>query len=113
MRTIIYYKTEAGTCPAKDFINGLEDAQIEAVFNNIGVVRDLETHVPRTIFKKITADLWEIITKSGGLQIRILSFFDGGSMIVLASGFVKKTKKTPLNEIRTAEMRRKDYLKRK
>ena len=34
-------------------------------------------------------------------------------MIVLASGFVKKTKKTPLNEIRTAEKRRKDYLKRK
>ena len=39
--------------------------------------------------------------------------FDGSRLVVLVSGFAKKTQKTPLQEIARAEERRRDYLSRK
>ena len=38
---------------------------------------------------------------------------DDGNIVVLASGFIKKARKTPVNEIRIAERRRKYHQKRK
>jgi len=43
----------------------------------------------------------------------LLSFFDGAALVVVASGFQKKTQKTPQQEIKTAEARKKDYFRRK
>ena len=42
-----------------------------------------------------------------------LGFFDGERLIVLASGFAKKTQKTPKQEIETAQRRKKDYFLKK
>lgn len=36
-------------------------------------------------------------------------FFDDGSLIILLSGFQKKTQKTPVNEIKKAERLKKEY----
>jgi len=44
---------------------------------------------------------------------RLLGFFDGNNLIILTNGFTKKTQKTPQKEIKLAEKRKKDYLKRK
>lgn len=70
--------------------------------------------VPSTIFCKMvnTDDLWEVRVKVDRTIFRFLSFFDGGRLIIVAHGFQKKTQKTPLQEIRTAHARKKDYLKR-
>jgi phage-related protein len=43
----------------------------------------------------------------------LLGFFDGDDLIILTNGFVKKSQKTPQNEIKLAEKRKKDYLDRK
>ncbi|MCC5940768.1 MAG: type II toxin-antitoxin system RelE/ParE family toxin [Balneolaceae bacterium] len=40
-------------------------------------------------------------------------FFDGPELIVLTSGFAKKTNKVPKHEIKTAEKRKRDYNRRK
>jgi len=42
---------------------------------------------------------------------RFLSFLHKGRLVVVVSGFQKKTEKTPLQEIKTAEARKKEYLK--
>lgn len=44
---------------------------------------------------------------------RILGFINGKDLIVLKNGFQKKTQKTPRKEIKLAEKRMKDYLRRK
>ena len=58
---------------------------------------------------KNTNDLWEIRVSFGGNIFRILCFFDDGDIVLAAHGFTKKTQKTPAKEIRTAEMRKKEY----
>jgi phage-related protein len=43
--------------------------------------------------------LYEIRVKSGREIFRIFCFFDKGKLIIITSGFQKKTQKTPKNEI--------------
>lgn len=78
----------------------------------MSLVEDLPV-VPKDYFKKMkgTDDLWEVRVQSGSKPFRLLGFFDGTELVVLNHVFFKKTKKTPKKEIKTAEQRKKDYLK--
>ena len=78
------------------------------------VVRDLE-QVPAQYLKKLksTDDIWEVRATLGNNTFRLLGFFDGPKLIVLTSGFAKKTNKVPKQEIETAEERKRDYYRRK
>ena len=69
------------------------------------------TVVPPQYFKKLvnTDEIWEVRVQQGGNIFRLLGFFDGATLIILANGFAKKTQKTPIEEIRLAEVRRRDY----
>lgn len=77
------------------------------------LVRELP-RIPSQYFKKLVGtELWEIRAEFGGHAFRLLGFYDGEALIVIASGFAKKTQKTPQQEIQTAVQRRKDYFNRK
>ena len=69
------------------------------------------------LFKKLNNDIWEFRTKYLGKQIRLLAFWDKTNdtetLVLATSGFIKKTQKTPKNEIDRAERIRKQYLKKK
>ena len=71
--------------------------------------------VPKKFFKKLTNtdDLWEIRVDADKGIYRIFCFFDNGNLIILLSGFQKKTQKTPKNEIKRAEKLKKEYYENK
>jgi phage-related protein len=46
-------------------------------------------------------------------SVRILCFLDEGRLVVLTKAFVKKSQKTPKNEIKLAENLKTEYLKQK
>ena len=56
-----------------------------------------------------TDDLWEVRVIFAVNIFRLLGWLDGTDKLVLARGFTKKTEKTPLQEIRTTETRKKIY----
>jgi len=56
-----------------------------------------------------TDGLWEVRISAGNGIFRIFCFFDKGNLIILLSGFQKKTKKTPKKEIKKAERLKKEY----
>jgi len=60
--------------------------------------------VPEKYFKHLegTKGLFEIRVEVGSNIYRIFSFFDEGNLVVIGNGFVKKTQKTPKNEIEKA-----------
>ena len=60
-----------------------------------------------------TDELWEVRAAVGSNIFRLIGFFDGSNLIVLAHAFQKKTQKIPKQAIKTAEARRKDYFRRK
>jgi len=57
--------------------------------------------IPTTYLKYIegTDGLFEIRVQLGNNIFRIFCFFDGNKLVVLLSGFQKKTQKTPTEEI--------------
>lgn len=67
--------------------------------------------MPPQYFKKLvnTAEIWEVRVQQGGNIFRLLGFFDGATLIILTNGFAKKTQKTPIDEVRLAEARKRDY----
>ena len=71
--------------------------------------------MPRKFFKKLqsTNDIWEVRVQHGNNIFRILGFWDGKDLVILAHGFTKKSQKIPQKEIATAETRKQDYYNRK
>ena len=56
--------------------------------------------------------IFELGCKLGNNITRVLYFFFYEGEIILTNGFVKKTNKTPREEIKLAKDRRKDYIER-
>ncbi len=71
--------------------------------------------VPEKYLKHLTNTdgLWEVRVSAGNGIFRIFCFFDKGNLVVLLSGFQKKTQKTPKSEIKRAERLKKEYLENK
>ena len=112
-KTVQLYETANGKAPVEKFLRTLAAKQLAKVLAAFKYVEQNET-VPASVFCKMvnTDDLWEIRVKVDGNIFRFLSFFDGGRLIIVAHGFQKKTQRTPRQEIKTAEARKKEYLKR-
>lgn len=74
------------------------------------MIEELE-RVPETYLKHLesTNGLYEIRIKQGRDIFRIFCFFDQGKLIVLTTGFQKKTKKTPKKEIEKALKIKEEY----
>ncbi len=71
--------------------------------------------VPEKYLKHLTNTngLWEIKISVGNEIFRIFCFFDDGNLIILLTGFQKKTQKTPKNEINRAEKLKTEYYENK
>jgi phage-related protein len=113
MREIDFYTTAAGHSPVRGFLNGLPTKAARKVWQVLDLVRTTDM-VPPHVLKKLpgTGDLWEVRAQFGGNAYRLLGFFERGHLIVLVSGFVKKTEELPVREIALAQQRRRDYWER-
>ena len=97
----------------EEFLDSLDPKQARKVAWVLQLVRDIP-RPPKQYFKKLLGtELWEVRAEFGGNTFRLLGFYDGPSLVVLTSGFAKKTQKTPRREIESAENRMKEYLSRK
>ena len=63
--------------------------------------------------KKLTQDIFELRVKQFDRIFRVLFFYQPGMLIVITSGFQKKSQETPPGEIARAEQLRKLWLKYK
>jgi hypothetical protein len=99
---------------ANEFLAGLDTRTIKKIFYNIDLAE--QTNDPK-LFKKLQNDIWELRTKFGGLQIRLLAFWDKSNnketLVIATHGFIKKVDKVPANEIERAERLRDNYFNNK
>lgn len=112
-REIVFYKTTNDRCPVEDFLASLSPKAAQKVTWVLRLLIRLD-RIPSQYFCKMegTDDIWECRIKLGSNIYRIFAFWDG-HQIVLTHGFVKKTQKTPPNEIEKAEAYKQDYWQRK
>jgi phage-related protein len=114
MRQVNFYRTQSERCPVEEFLDSLTGKQAQKVTWVLQLIEEAE-NVPRQYLKKLvnTEDIWEVRVQFGGNIFRLLGFFDGKALLILTSGFTKKSQKTPKQEIASAESRKRDYLSRR
>lgn len=99
---------------AKLFLDSLEFKTKRKVLYNIWKSRELNDP---ELFKKLRGEIWEFRTNYSKKQIRLLAFWDKSAreetLVVATNGFIKKSQKTPGNEIEKAEIIRMRYFKEK
>src|SRR5436305_1906625 len=106
------YKDEQGRSPIRQFLESLDERAQDDIAATIEYVRVHNVHAREPHVKKIEGKLWEMRVRSSKNAYRVLYFATSGRRIVLLHGFVKKTNKTPREEIKTAQARMVDYSKR-
>ena len=62
--------------------------------------------------KHLEDGIFEVRGKVGSDISRVLYFFYYGGRIILTNGFIKKSQKTPRNELEKATLCRKDFMER-
>ena len=99
---------------ADKFIFKLDDKSRKKIFFNIRVAEQTND---AELFKKLKDEIWEFRLLYARKQIRILAFWDKSdkknALVIATSGFIKKTQKTPRNEIEKAKKIRMRYFEEK
>jgi phage-related protein len=112
-RTVEFYRTENGKCPAEEVIGSLKGKDAQKVLWVFRLVGNLD-RVPFQYFKKLVGaeDIWECRVPSTAGTYRFFSFFFEENKLIITHGYSKKTHKTDPREIRRAERYRRDHFKR-
>lgn len=105
IRTIYFYKSYFA-----DFLSKQSGKVKDKILWTLKLIES-QKFIPEDYFKHLanTDGLYEIRVKVGSNIYRIFCFFDKGNIIIVTSGFQKKTQKTPKSEIEKALRIREEY----
>ena len=78
----------------------------------LGILQEKGNMLREPYSKHLDDGIFELRCKFGSDITRVLYFFYYEGKIILTNGFVKKTQKTPKEEIQIAKDRRKDFIER-
>ncbi|MBE6839382.1 MAG: type II toxin-antitoxin system RelE/ParE family toxin [Ruminococcus sp.] len=109
---VIFYQKSDGSEPAKEFIDSLDTKMKAKMLRTISILQTNGYELREPYSKHLNEGIFELRAKVGTDISRVLYFFIAGKKIILTNGFIKKTQKTPREEIEKAKMYRIDYLKR-
>jgi phage-related protein len=109
--TIEYVELPNGRVPAREFLDTLDDKAAARIDAFIDRLRVYGNRMQGKFVKKLTDDIFELRVKQFDRIFRVLFFYQPGMLIVIASGFQKKTEQTPASEITRAEQLRKLWVK--
>ena len=108
---IEYVVLPNGRVPAREFVDGLDDEAAAKVDAFIDRLRIYGTRMHGKFVAKLTEEIMELRVKHLDRIFRVLYFYQPGMLIVITSGFQKKSDQTPPAEIARAEELRQGWLK--
>lgn len=101
-----FYKEESGNEPVREWLHELNSDDRKNIGRDIRTVQ-LEWPIGSPLVKPLGNGLWEIRSTLDNRNARILFVFHAGAIILL-HGFIKKTQKTPPQDISLAQKRAKN-----
>jgi phage-related protein len=108
---IEYVELPNGRVPGREFADSLDDKAAARIDAFIERLRIYGNRMKGKFVKKLTDDIFELRVKQFDRIFRVLFFYQPGMLIVITSGFQKKTEQTPTGEIARAEQLRKLWIK--
>jgi len=109
--TIEYVELPNGRVPAREFMDSLDDKAAARIDAFIDRLRIYGNRMQGKFVKKLTNDIFELRVKQFDRIFRVLFFYQPGMLIVITSGFQKKTQETPPGEIARAEQLKRLWMK--
>ena len=106
------YEMEDGTVPVEEFLGSLTKNMKAKLLQSISLLSERGYRLREPYSKPLQDGIFELRAQFGGNISRVLYFFVIKGRAVLTHGFIKKTKKTPQQEIERAKRYREDYLRR-
>lgn len=108
--TVEFYKTKDGNKPAGEFIKSIQDIKLRAkVVRSLKLLESYGTELREPDSKSIGDGIFELRTIQGDNIARCLYFFFVGDKAIVTNGFIKKSQKTPKEEIALAKEYKSDY----
>lgn len=97
--------------PAREFVDSLDDKAAARIDAFVERLRVYGNRMQGKFVKKLTDNIFELRVKQFDRIFRVLFFYQPGMLIVITSGFQKKTQETPPSEIARAEQLRKLWVR--
>jgi phage-related protein len=102
-----FYRTSAGTEPVRDWLKGLSPEERREIGQDIATV-EYGWPVGMPVCRPLGQGLWEVRSTLPGNRIARVIFCIAQGRMVLLHGFVKKTQKTPNEDLALARRRMKE-----
>jgi phage-related protein len=109
---VVFYRTARGDSPPRDFVGSLDLKARAKVYKWLGLLEEEGPGLPRPHADVVDGPIRELRVGVGRLEVRLLYFFHARTVIVVAHGFLKKTRALPEGEIRRAYRAYTDWLHR-
>jgi phage-related protein len=107
-----FYKTGGGKIPVEEFLLSLNNKMRTKAIHELMLLREEGNRLREPYSKAIRDGIFELRIQQGSERARIFYFFYVGSKIILTNGFIKKTPKSPIEEIEKAQRYKDDYTRR-
>jgi len=105
MLNVIFFRTETGREPVREWLRGQNKADKQRIGTDIEKVQ-FRWPVGMPLVQKLETDLWEVRSNLRQKRIARVLFTVADNEMVLLHGFIKKTQKTPQKDLRLARKRR-------
>ena len=100
-----FFKTEQNNEPVRDFLKALSPEDKKSVGADIMAV-EMSWPIGYSMVRKLDTDLWEVRTGISDKRICRIMFTVSGNTMILLHAFVKKTQKTPKEDMELGKKRR-------
>ena len=104
-----FYELPDGSEPVREFLETLDKKMKAKMFREIDLLVENGPELRAPHSAPIEDGIFELRAKQGSDISRVLYFFYVGKKAILTNGFIKKTAKTPKNQIELAKKYKKDY----
>ncbi len=107
-----FYRDAAGRSPVKEFLDAQDIRMRQKILRSIQALKEMGVSLRMPLSEALGDGIFELRAQAGNNISRVLYFFYAGDRAVLTHGFIKKTQKTPRQELARAKKLREDYLNR-
>ncbi len=112
MWQVEFYEKENGEVPVSDFLKNIDTKMRAKAVKEIQILSEHGNRLREPYSKHIQDGIFELRIKFASDISRIFYFFFDGDKIILTNGFIKRTQKTPKEEIEKAIKYKEDYQRR-
>lgn len=101
--TVVFYKSDNGHEPVREWLKSLKRDDRKSIGEDIKTAQ-FGWPLGMPLIRKLEAGIWEVRSNLDQGIARVLFTVEGHTMVLLV-GFVKKSQKTPLGDLKIARQR--------